>query len=117
MTYNDTYNFPYSQIMKSDLDAIQKAPFEDKPHVFIDYCKKVIVAKSQGEMPLRDAAYSIARTMFINELENPLFEEITLFAGELELPTELVEGDLDKKWGQLVALVDEYGKTHRKASG
>lgn len=114
MTYNDTYKFPYSQIMNSDLEVIQNASGEDKPHLFAAYCKKTILAKNQGKMPLRDAAYSIARTMFIDELESPLFEEITFLAGELELPAELIDGSPDAKWEQLVALVGEYEKAQRK---
>ena len=113
MTYHDKYNFPSSRIMDTDLALLRKVPKEKKPHLFIQYCYKVITTYEEGGMPLRDAAYSIARTMFIKELEDPLFEEITFLAGELELPPEIIDGAPDKKWERLVGLVEEYKKEHK----
>ncbi|TAK89221.1 hypothetical protein EPO04_03960 [Patescibacteria group bacterium] len=115
MTYYDEYNFPSSHLVDADLGALQKATREDKPELFIKYCNKVIAAKNEGRMPLRDAAYSISRTMFIEELNDSLFEEITLLAGELELPPQFVNGEVEVKWQNLVALVGEYNKVHTKA--
>lgn len=81
MTYTDHYNFPASQMMSDDLRKLRDTSKQDEPHLFIKYCFKVIRAKKSGEMPLRDAAYSIASTMFLkaNDVE-PLFDEISSLA-------------------------------------
>ena len=46
--------------------------------------------------------------MFESELDSPLFEEITLLAGRLELPGHISGSDPAADWNKLVALVSEY---------
>lgn len=113
MTYTDPYKYPASHIMDDDFKQLRNAIKSDKQQLFASYCRKVIAAKGAGTMPLRDAAYSIAATMFIKELDEPLFEELVALAGELELPEKFVNGDPEKKWQKLVALIAEYEKTHK----
>lgn len=110
MTYIDHYTYPKSHIMDDDLRRLRDASNGIKPRLFVEYCEKAIAAKESGGMPLRDAAYSIARTMFINELKDPLFEEITSLAGELELPAQFVDGDPERGWSKLRTLVGDYSR-------
>lgn len=112
MTYTDHYKYEASQMMKDDFNKLRDAAKADKPRLFVEYCRKAIAAKEAGKMPLRDAAYSIAGAMFMKELDEPLFEELTGLAGELELPAEFVDGDPEQKWHKLVSLVDEYENRH-----
>ena len=108
VTYTDHYKYPASHMMVGDFERLHTAGKTDKPTLFVDYCRKAIGAKEAGTMPLRDAAYSIARTMFVRELDEPLFDELTGLAGELELPPQFVNGDREERWQKLIALVDEY---------
>ncbi len=95
--------------IRPELQGILDAPKADKPRLFFEYCRKVIKDKNRGEITLEDAGYQIAGAMFIHELDEPLFEEITLLAGRLELPSHVLGTDPTTEWKQLVALVEEYG--------
>lgn len=112
MTHTDHYKYEASQMMNEDLKHLRDADKVDKPRLFAEYCRKAIGAKEAGKMPIRDAAYAIARTMFIKELEEPLFDDLTGLAGELELPVEFVRGGVAQKWQELISLVDQYEKAH-----
>lgn len=94
--------------MKPDLRQLIAAPKQDKPKLFLNYCRKVIKAKRRGDIPLDDAGYQIAETMFIYELDEPLFDELTGLAGELELPKHILKKDPEDEWKRLIELVDEY---------
>jgi hypothetical protein len=106
--YTDNYQFPTSKLLEDDLLKIKNAVPDKKPKLFADYCQKAINAKISGSMPLRDAAYSIAQTMFLDELNGAIFEKITSLAGELELPPKFFTGNPEDKWLELIALVEEY---------
>lgn len=96
--------------MKPDLRRLIDAPKDEKPRLFLDYSRKVIKAKNRGEIEIWDAGYQIAETMFIQELDEPLFEEITAVAGRLELPRGVLMVDPDEQWKHLVKLVYEYAE-------
>jgi hypothetical protein len=113
MAYTDHYKYEASRLLKDNFNKLRDAAKADKPQLFVNYCRKAITAKEASKMPLRDAAYSIAGVMFMTELDEPLFESLTGLAGELELPTEFVSGNPEKKWQELLALVDEYEKAHK----
>lgn len=94
---------------RPELRVLLDAPEEIKPRLFFEYCKKIISEKNSGEITLEDAGYLIAEPMFIRELDEPLFEEITLLAGRLELPAHISKSDPAVDWKKLVSLVKEYG--------
>ncbi|SRR5258708_4814133 len=112
MTYIDHYSYEATRMMRDSFIKLRDAAEAEKPRLFVEYCHKAITAKEAGKMPLRDAAYSIANVMFMKELDEPLFEDLTSLAGELELPAEFVNGDPETGWQKLVSLVDEYEKMH-----
>lgn len=113
MTYNDNYTYEASHALDQELQAVMSAQTTEKPAAFIKLCHAALDAKKSGGMPPRDAAYVIARTMFIRELENDLFEAITSLAGQLELPDEFIDGDIHAKWDELAELIAEYSKNYQ----
>ncbi len=94
--------------IRQELKLLAEAHVDDKPRLFSNYCRKVIKDKNRGNITLEEAAYQIAGTMFVGELDNPLFEEITSLAGSLELPGHVTGIDPRVEWKRLVSLVDEY---------
>lgn len=115
MTYIDHYQYDTSYLT-DDFNRLRDAATADKPQLFVAYCRKALAAKETGTMPLRDAAYAIAGVMFMKELDDPIFDDITAQAGELELPAEHVSGNPEEKWLELVALVDRCEKMHQSAA-
>ena len=95
--------------IKPQLQQLLDAPGEQKPLMFFNYCRKLIVAKNQGDITLESAGHEIADAMYVRELDDPLFAEITSLAGRLELPHHTKAVNADAAWDYLVALVLEYG--------
>ena len=96
--------------IRAELQPLLDAPKVDKPQLFLDYCRAVIKDKNNGELSLEDAGYQIAGTMFIHELDEPLFDEITTLAGQLELPGHILGLNPTEGWAHLVELIKEYGE-------
>lgn len=71
MTYTDNYDYSAAKIMDDDFITLKNAPTSKKPALFLEYCQKIIDAKNNGVLPLRDAAYAIAAAMSIKELDDP----------------------------------------------
>lgn len=92
---------------------IKDASLQEKPGVFLWYCRKVVDAKNEGKLSIEDAGYRIAETMFIHELEDPLFDEIVGLAGSLELPFYISGVQPSNGWSRLVRLIDEYDRRLR----
>jgi len=112
MTYIDNYDYPGSKQFHDQLVVIVNAPTNKKPRLFAEYCLTIVDTKNNHKLLLRDAAYSIAGAMMIKELDEPLFEELTGLAGELELPAEHIDGDPEEGWARLVQLIQEYASKH-----
>lgn len=86
----------------------------DKPAGFIDYCQQVIKLAEGGTLSHREAGYAIADLMFDKTVSSePGLEAITLLAGNIELPDDVISGDPDKEWDKLKKWVDEARKKYR----
>jgi len=104
-----------SASLKSYFRQLYDAEIQEKPHLFLKYCRAVIEAKNQDSLSIEDAAYDIAGAMSIRELEEPLFDQITELAGSLELPSHISGVQPGEGWNRLVQLIDEYGRRlHKK---
>lgn len=95
--------------IRPELTTLSKASVNKKPELFVDYCRKVIKEVNDRQISLEDAGYQIAGTMFVNELNSPLFEEIVAIAGRSELPSSVLGvKDPNEEWQHLITLVDQY---------
>jgi hypothetical protein len=106
MLNNQSENLSVS--LESLFQQLYDAKPQEKPRLFLEYCRLVIKAKNLGTLSIEEAAYKIAGAMSIRELEEPLFEQITELAGSLELPYHISGVQPGDGWIRLVRLVDEY---------
>lgn len=96
--------------MKTELQLLNKAPKEQKPQLFLAYCRTILDETQNGRLSAENAGYQIAETMFIDELKDPLFDKIVATAGSLELPKHVSGSDPQKLWDDLIRLIDEYAE-------
>lgn len=76
------------------------------------FCRAALEAKAAGQIPPQQAAMAIAGCMFVDNLDaDPLREEITMMAGELEVPQDRTE--TSERWLGLERLVVELEDSSR----
>jgi len=103
----------------ADNDSLSKARallLKAKPNSlsaqFASFCRSALQAKKTGQLSSQQAAMAIAGCMFIDNLDgDPLREEITMMAGELEVPREPKE--TTQRWTDLERLIVELENTAR----
>jgi hypothetical protein len=92
------------------IQKIQDVSQQEKPGVFLQYCREIIDAKNKNELSIEDAGYRIAEAMFIHDLDEPLFDEIVALAGSLELPFRISGVESSDGWNRLVTLIEDYDR-------
>jgi len=99
------------------LQKVQDASPQEKPGLFLQYCRETIDAKNKNELSIEDAGYRIAEVMFMHDLEEPFFNEIVALAGSLELPYHVSGIQPSDGWNHLVQLINEYDRRLHEGNG
>lgn len=72
----------------------------------IKYWQEIVELNRTGKIDRETACYHIADVMFIKVVENdPILEDLSLEAGELELPKHHISGDVESRWKDLQATI------------
>lgn len=91
-------NYKYSDYMRSAYRELAASDRSVQVKKFIEYCETALDGFESGKVGLRDVGYAIAGAMFMKTVsDDPDLEEITLIAGNLELPAEVIGGERKAK--------------------